>query len=51
MSQVFSLPMEIQEKIAMSYYNNQNSEAWVLKHNGYKVTIEIYAKEMWMELE
>ena len=51
MSQVFSLPMEIQEKIAMSYYNNQNSEAWVLKHNGYEVTIEIDIKEMWMELK
>ena len=51
MSQVFSLPMEIQEKITMSYYNNRNSEAWVLKHNGYKVTIEIDAKDMCMELE
>ena len=51
MSQVFSLPIEIQNKIAMSYYNDQNFEAWVLRLNWYKVTIEIDIKEMWMELE
>ena len=51
MSQVFSLPKEIQEIIAISYYNDQNFEAWTLKIDGYKATIEINAKEMWMELE
>jgi len=51
MSQVFSLPMKIQKIIAMSYFNDRNSEAWTLRLNGYKVTIEINAKEMWMESE
>ena len=51
MSHVFSLPMEIQEKIAISYYNGRNSKVWLLRFNGYRVTIEIDAKEMWMELE
>jgi len=51
MSQVFSLPNEIQEIIAMSYYNNQTSEAWTLKIDGYKATIKINAKEIWMESE
>ena len=51
MSQIFLLPMEIQEIIAISYYNDRNSEAWTLKINGYKATIKINAKEIWMELE
>jgi len=51
MSQVFSLLMEIQEIIAMSYFNNQKSETWMLKFNESKVIVEIDAKEMWMELE
>ena len=51
MSQVFSSPMEIQEIIAMYYFNNRKSETWMLKFNGPKVIVEIDAKEMWMELE
>ena len=51
MSQVFSLPKEIQEIIAIYYYNDQNSKAWILKIDGYKATVEINAKEMWLESE
>ena len=43
--------MEIQEIIAMFYYNDQNSEVQRLKINGYKAIVEINAKEMWMELK
>ena len=49
MSQVFSLPQEIQEIIAMSYYNNQNSKAWTLKIDGYKATIKINTKKILMK--
>lgn len=51
MSQVFSLPIEIQEIIAIPYYNDLKFEVWMLKFNGSKVTIEIEAKEMCMELK
>ena len=50
MFQVFSLPMEIQEIIAISYYNDRNSKAWTLRLDEYKATIKINAKEMWMQL-
>jgi len=43
--------MEIQEIIAMSYFNNRKSETWMLKFYESKVIVEIDAKEMWMELE
>jgi len=49
MSQVFSLPMEIQEIITMPYFNNRKSKAWMLKFNGFREIIEIDSKEMWME--
>lgn len=51
MSQAFFLPMEIQEIMVMVYFNDQKSEAWMLRFNEFKVTIEIETKEIWRKLE
>ena len=48
MSQVFSLPMEIQEITTMTYFNDKKLEALMLKFNGFIPIIEIDAQEMWM---
>lgn len=51
MGHFLDLPREIQLVIAMKYFKNRTSNTWELKINGSKVTIEVKAKEMWMEQE
>lgn len=50
-SHFICLPKEIQEIIAMKYYENQTSNVWSFKINDLKALIEVEVQEMWMEHE
>ena len=46
-SKIFSMPIEIQQKIALTFYNIRESYGWDVKVNGYQVTVYINAFELW----
>jgi len=46
-SKIFSMPIEIQQKIALTFYNTRESYGWDVKINGYQVTVYINAFELW----
>lgn len=48
-SHFLPLLKDIQQVIAMKYYENHTLNACKLRINGLKVAIEIKAQEMWME--
>ena len=47
----FTLPKEIQEVIAMNFYNQHGTNAWDLKFDGLRETIKLEENNMWMEFE
>lgn len=49
-SNIFSMPVEIQQKMALTFYNTCQSYDWDVKVNRYKAIICIRAFELWCSL-